>query len=89
MEEGLDFLVQCFGLLTQPVCSYHVWHGLHRESIFSISKMASARSNMGQMANAITVLYGRGFSRSNVAGMRQFYMAYRAREDEIIQLRIG
>ena len=86
----------------------------------------SARSNMGQMANAITVLtsfllgryiveqeqqgaerakygtkvidslsaylteeYGRGFSRSNVAGMRQFYMAYREREDEIIQSGIG
>ena len=86
----------------------------------------SARSNMGQMANAITVLtsvllgryiieqeqqgserakygakvldslssylteeYGRGFSRSNVAGMRQFYMAYKDREDEIIQSGIG
>ena len=86
----------------------------------------SARSNMGQMANAITVLtsfllgryiveqeqqgaerakygtkvidslsaylteeYGRGFSRSNVAGMRQFYMAYRERENEIIQSGIG
>ena len=86
----------------------------------------SARNNMGQMANAITVLtsfllgryiveqeqqgaerakygtkvidslsaylteeYGRGFSRSNVAGMRQFYMAYRERENEIIQSGIG
>ena len=86
----------------------------------------SARSNMRQMANAITVLtsfllgryiieqeqqgserakygakvldslssylteeYGRGFSRSNVAGMRQFYMAYKDREDEIIQSGIG
>ncbi len=86
----------------------------------------SARNNMGQMANAITVLtsfmlgryiveqeqqgaerakygarvidslaaylteeYGRGFSRSNVAGMRQFYMAYREREDAIIQSGIG
>ena len=33
--------------------------------------------------------YGRGFSRSNVAGMRQFYMAYKDREDEIIQSGIG
>ena len=86
----------------------------------------SARNNMGQMANAITVLtsfwlgryiveqeqqgaerakygakivdslsvylteeYGRGFSRSNVAGMRQFYMTYKDREDEIIQSGIG
>ena len=86
----------------------------------------SARNNMGQMANAITVLtsfllgryiveqeqqgserakygakivdslsaylteeYGRGFSRSNVAGMRQFYVAYKDREDEIIQSGIG
>lgn len=86
----------------------------------------NARSNMGQMANAITVVtsfglgryiveqeqqgkerakygskvldslsaylteeYGRGFSRSNVEGMRQFYMAYRDRENEIIQPQIG
>ena len=85
------------------------------QNLFDKSKklIDSARSNMGQMANAITVLtsfllgryiieqeqqgserakygakvldslssylteeYGRGFSRSNVAGMRQFYMAY-------------
>ena len=98
------------------------------QSLYEKSKnlIDSARSNMGQMANAITVLtsfmlgryiveqeqqgaerakygarvidslaaylteeYGRGFSRSNVAGMRQFYMAYREREDEIIQSGIG
>ena len=85
------------------------------QNLFDKSKklIDSARSNMGQMANAITVLtsfllgryiieqeqqgserakygakvldslssylteeYGRGFSRSNVAGMSQFYMAY-------------
>ena len=98
------------------------------QHLFDKSKklIDSARSNMGQMANAITVLtsfllgryiieqeqqgserakygakvldslssylteeYGRGFSRSNVAGMRQFYMAYKDREDEIIQSGIG
>ncbi len=98
------------------------------KNLFDKSKklIDSARSNMGQMANAITVLtsfllgryiieqeqkgaerakygakvldslssylteeYGRGFSRSNVAGMRQFYMAYRDREDKIIQSGIG
>ena len=97
-------------------------------SLFQKSKelIDNARSNMGQMANAITVItsfllghyiieqeqrgqerakyglkvidslsayltkeYGRGFSRSNVAGMRQFYLAYKNRENEIIQLRIG
>lgn len=97
-------------------------------SLFQKSKelIDNARSNMGQMANAITVItsfllghyiieqeqqgqerakygskvidslsvyltkeYGRGFSRSNVAGMRQFYMTYKDREDEIIQLQIG
>ncbi len=98
------------------------------QNLFDKSKklIDSARSNMGQMANAITVLtsfflgkyiieqeqqgsdrakygakdldssssylteeYGRGFSRSSVAGMRQFYMAYKDREDEIIQSGIG
>lgn len=92
------------------------------QNLFDKSKQLidSARSNMGQMANVITVLtnfllgryiveqeqqgaerakygakvldslssylteeYGRGFSRSNVAGMRQFYMAYKDRENEI------
>lgn len=37
----------------------------------------------------LTEEYGRGFSRSNVAGMRQFYMAFKDRENEIIQLGIG
>ena len=37
----------------------------------------------------LTEEYGRGFSRGNVAGMRQFYVAYKDREDEIIQLGIG
>ena len=98
------------------------------QSLYDKSKrlIDNARNNMGQMANAITVLtsfllgryiveqeqqgserakygakivdslsaylteeYGRGFSRSNVAGMRQFYVAYKDREDEIIQSGIG
>ncbi|MCM1252642.1 MAG: DUF1016 N-terminal domain-containing protein [Clostridium sp.] len=97
-------------------------------SLFQKSRtlIDNARSNMGQMVNAITVItsfllgryiveqeqqgqerakyvskvidslsayltkeYGRGFSRSNVAGMRQFYMAYKDRENEIIQSQIG
>ena len=97
-------------------------------SLFQKSKklIDNARSNMGQMANAITVItsfllghyiveqeqqgqerakygskvidslssyltseYGRGFSRSNVAGMRQFYLTYKDRENEIIQSEIG
>ena len=97
-------------------------------SLFQKSKklIDNARSNMGQMANTITVItsfllghyiveqeqqgqerakygskvidslssyltneYGRGFSRSNVAGMRQFYLTYRERENEIIQSQIG
>ena len=37
----------------------------------------------------LTEEYGKGFSRSNVAGMRQFYMTYKDRENEIIQSQIG
>ena len=98
------------------------------QSLFDKSKklIDSARNNMGQMANVITVLtsfllgryiieqeqqgterakygakildslssylteaYGGGSSRSNVAGMRQFYIAYKERENEIIQSGIG
>lgn len=97
-------------------------------SLYQKSKklIDNARSNMGQMANTITVItsfllghyiveqeqqgqerakyglkiidslsayltkeYGRGFSRSNVAGMRQFYITYKDRENEIVQSQIG
>uniref|UniRef100_N2A280 YhcG PDDEXK nuclease domain-containing protein n=1 Tax=Eubacterium plexicaudatum ASF492 TaxID=1235802 RepID=N2A280_9FIRM len=97
-------------------------------SLYQKSKklIDNARSNMGQMANTITVItsfllghyiveqeqqgqerakyglkiidslsayltkeYGRGFSRSNVAGMRQFYITYKDRENEIVQSAIG
>lgn len=37
----------------------------------------------------LTEEYGKGFSRSNIAGMRQFYMAYKDGENEIIQSGIG
>ena len=37
----------------------------------------------------LTEKYGRGFSRSNVAGMRRFYLTYRDRDDQIVQSRIG
>ena len=41
------------------------------------------------LSASLTKEYGRGFSRSNIAGMRQFYMTYKDREDAIIQLGIG
>ena len=44
---------------------------------------------MDSLSSYLTEEYGRGFSRSNVAGMRQFYMAYKDRENEIIQSGIG
>lgn len=40
---------------------------------------------LDSLSSYLTEEYGRGFSRSNVAGMRQFYMAYKDRENEIIQ----
>lgn len=33
--------------------------------------------------------YGRGFSRSNLAGMRKFYLTYKDREPQIVQSGIG
>lgn len=38
---------------------------------------------LDSLSSYLTEEYGRGFSRSNVAGMRQFYMAYKDRENEI------
>ena len=44
---------------------------------------------LDSLSSYLTEEYGRGFSRSNVAGMRQFYMAYKDGENEIIQSGIG
>ena len=44
---------------------------------------------LDSLSSYLTEEYGRGFSRSNVAGMRQFYVAYKDRENEIIQSGIG
>lgn len=41
------------------------------------------------LSEYLTEEYGRGFSRSNVAGMRQFYIAYKDREKGIFQSGIG
>lgn len=117
-----------FGGLSVEIEKLEIIESNEFQSLFNKSKklIDSARSNMGQMANAITVLtsfllgryiveqeqqgaerakygakvldslslylteeYGRGFSRSNIAGMRQFYMAYKDGENEIIQSGIG
>ena len=54
------------------------------------SAIDSAQSEKKFKKNLKVVAEGQvGFSRSNVAGMRQFYMAYKDREDEIIQSGIG
>ena len=52
---------------------------------YSIIKTKYGSKGIDSLYACLTKEYGRGFSRSNVVGMRQFYMAYREREDEIIQ----
>ena len=37
----------------------------------------------------LTSEYGHGFSRSNLAGMRKFYLTYKEREPQIVQSGIG
>ena len=37
----------------------------------------------------LTKEYGHGFSRSNLAGMRKFYLTYKDREPQIVQSGIG
>ena len=53
------------------------------------SGISNLQKVLDSLSSYLTEEYGRGFSRSNVAGMRQFYMAYKDREDEIIQSGIG
>lgn len=44
---------------------------------------------LNQLSDYLTNEYGRGFSRSNLAGMRKFYLTYKDREDAIVQSKIG
>ncbi len=44
---------------------------------------------LDSLSEYLTSEYGKGFSRSNVAGMRQFYITYRDREPKIVQSAIG
>ena len=44
---------------------------------------------LDQLSEYLTNEYGRGFSRSNLAGMRKFYITYRDRESAIVQSGIG
>ncbi|MCD8131439.1 MAG: PDDEXK nuclease domain-containing protein [Lachnospiraceae bacterium] len=44
---------------------------------------------LDSLSTYLTEEYGKGFSRSNVAGMRQFYITYRDRETAIVQSAIG
>lgn len=44
---------------------------------------------LDSLSNYLTEEYGRGFSRSNLSGMRKFYMVYRDRDAAIVQSSIG
>ena len=44
---------------------------------------------LDSLSSYLTEEYGRGFSRSNLAGMRKFYMVYRDRDEAIIKSPIG
>jgi predicted nuclease of restriction endonuclease-like (RecB) superfamily len=41
------------------------------------------------LSSYLTQEYGRGFSRTNLFNMRKFYLAYRGRQDEIVQSQTG
>ena len=44
---------------------------------------------LDSLSEYLTREYGRGFSRSNLAGMRRFYLMYQQRDPEIVQSGIG
>ena len=44
---------------------------------------------LDSLSTYLTGEYGRGFSRSNLAGMRKFYLTYKDREPQIVQSGIG
>lgn len=57
-------------------------------------QQGSSRASYGKrvieaLSESLTNEYGRGFSKTNLGYMRQFYLAYREREPEMRQFRIG
>ena len=44
---------------------------------------------LDSLSSYLTEEYGRGFSRTNLSGMRKFYLVYRDRDEKIIQSSIG
>ena len=44
---------------------------------------------LDSLSSYLTKEYGRGFSRTNLSGMRKFYLVYRDRDEKIIQSSIG
>ena len=44
---------------------------------------------LDSLSDYLTSEYGRGFSRSNLDGMRKFYLTYKDREPQIVQSGIG
>lgn len=44
---------------------------------------------LDSLSNDLTEEYGRGFSRTNLSGMRKFYLVYRDRDEKIVQSQIG
>ena len=44
---------------------------------------------LDSLSSYLTEEYGRGFSRTNLSGMRKFYLVYRDRDEKIIQSPIG
>ena len=45
--------------------------------------------NLDSLLSYLSKEYERGFSRSNLAGMRKFYLVYRDRDEASIQSQIG
>ena len=57
-------------------------------------QQGSSRADYGKqvidaLSHSLTQMYGRGFSTTNLKYMRQFYLAYRDREESVRQLQIG
>ena len=88
----IDNARNSMGVIVNAVTVYTSY--LHGKYMIEEEQQGSERAQYGtkvleSLSDYLTSEYGRGFSRSNLAGMRKFYLTYKDRDVQIIQSGIG
>ncbi|WP_033151637.1 PDDEXK nuclease domain-containing protein [Pseudobutyrivibrio ruminis] len=103
LSEGFELLFQKAGALVESTrnavgsvanmlivyTNYQIGKYIVEEEQNGADRAAYGAKIIDSLSEYLTNNYGRGFSRSNVASMRQFYLVYKERDSQIVQSGIG